>query len=193
MALIFFLFLCFGTTVVLGRSFIHKLCDSFTFERWSTRMQICLSGPLRKPSHPAATEQQSYWLNNAGQCKPQLIRFGPLYYCCRLNLNTHEAVSYALLVCVWHHFLFNLDLFPVPWSKGRRLRLRESGREVGREGGMTFTHEQCEERRKDEEKGQGIGQLLLGNGCKHRKRREVAPAAAGRLTSQEKPSQRAII
>lgn len=54
---------------------------------------------------------------------------------------------------------------------------------------MTFTHELCEERREDKERGERIGQLLPGNRCKHRKRRKVAPAAAGHLTSQQSLTQ----
>lgn len=56
---------------------------------------------------------------------------------------------------------------------------------------MTFTHELCEERREDKEKGEGIGQLLPGNHSKHRKRRQGAPAAVGHLASQQKPTQNA--
>lgn len=54
---------------------------------------------------------------------------------------------------------------------------------------MTFTHELYEERREDKEEGEGIGQLLLGNHRKHRKRRLVAQASDICSTSQQKVTQ----
>ncbi len=75
-------------------------------------------------------------ITHSEHCKPQLIRFGPLYY----TTLTSTAVGWILTlsssflcfwVCVLDHFRLHIDMFPVPQVKGRRLRLREERERMG--------------------------------------------------------------
>lgn len=100
-----------------------------------------------------------------------------------LNLAKQDAVAAltSFSVCVVHHLL--LKCLHVSCTS---VRLR-AGWGCWWPNRMTFTHELLEERRENKEEGSGrVGQLLLGNRCKHRKRKLVALAAAGHLASHEK-------
>lgn len=153
------------------RSFIHKLCHSFTLKMWTTHTEICSSGLIRQEAQSSCSDTTAELLIKQciahwEHCKPQLIRVCPLYfintYCCGLNL---KQISMLVL----HHFLLNLCMFPVPW-----LKVSDWEREKG------------EVKRNDlhawavwwEEGREGIGQLLLGNHHKHRKKsHKPLPAA----------------
>lgn len=66
-------------------------------------------------------------ITHSEHCKHQLIGLAPLYYSTLSpNIIGSASASFcALLLCILHHFLLNVNVFPVLWLKWRGLRLRK--------------------------------------------------------------------
>lgn len=152
---------------------------------WTTHTEICSSGLIRQEAQSSCSDTTAELLIKQciahwEHCKPQLIRVCPLYfintYCCGLNL---KQISMLVL----HHFLLNLCMFPVPWLKVSELRerLRE------REGGGKEEWPSCMSCMM---RGGKRGDWTAVAWQPPQAPEEVAQAAAGRLMSRQKQTQR---